>query len=477
MSRDDATKHILLLDEKGQLHDPGGDHAPLTQQRRAAYISNMLAEIRGQLTSGKKKRLLIFVHGGMNSWGDVLGRYDEAWQHSFTNSDAYPLMVVWPSSISATYLEHLTRIRQGEEVSETVGYLTSPFIFVADLGRAVTRAPLVWGKMVVNDYEASYLGDRWAGETKRDEAKQHYCKLVNDGVSISINNDYRNRREMYSRFGAYAVTFPGKILLSPFVDALGKSGWDNMLRRTENIFPHQLGSSQQTNVTVQGRFKKSRVLDSRAALPLFFYELSRDAAANHYTIDLVGHSMGAIILNRVIKDSPIEFSNIVYLAAACTVQDFHLYLGEYLEAHRPTQFYCLTLHPVGDTREMYQTFLDLPPRGSLLVWIDNFLSSPLNGSGRTLGRWENLFKRDYQNRHLIDDMLQASYGANLHFKAFNIATNDSESGARLRWYCSEQAHFPRLSGPQCHGDFTGEKFWEPSFWQPQPPGVGRLATP
>src|SRR4051812_1055285 len=98
-------------------------------------------------------------------------------------------------------------------------------------------------------------------------------------------------------------------------------------------------------------------------------------------------------------------------------------------------------------------------------------------SGRTLGRWENLFKCDYQNRHLIDDMLQTRYGANLHFKAFNIATNESQSSELFQWYCSVQAHYPRLSGPQCHGDFTGEKFWEPIFWKPQATQEPRAATP
>ena len=45
-------------------------------------------------------------------------------------------------------------------------------------------------------------------------------------------------------------------------------------------------------------------------------------------VTLVGHSMGTIILNRVVRDASKEFADIVYLAAACSVEDFSRYAND-----------------------------------------------------------------------------------------------------------------------------------------------------
>jgi hypothetical protein len=45
-------------------------------------------------------------------------------------------------------------------------------------------------------------------------------------------------------------------------------------------------------------------------------------------------------------------------------------------------------HPVAEAGEWYPMLVDLPPRGSLLVWLDNFLANPVTEQERTLGGGE-----------------------------------------------------------------------------------------
>jgi hypothetical protein len=203
-----------------------------------------------------------------------------------------------------------------------------------------------------------------------------------------------------------------------------------------------------------------------------------------YRVTLVGHSMGTIVLNEWLRrdvidemqreveqghgrvevptgPQPIQYEQIVYMAAACTVREFQRSVVPYLLQHGPrtdatdaaarvgTQFYNLTLHPVADLREV--DYYDLPPRGSLLVWLDDFLTAPRTPLDRTLGRWDNIITA----WRVIPE---AALGQ-VTIKAFALApTGDRrESG---KYY-----------GPQAHGDFRQAPYWNPAFWYGETPEV------
>jgi pimeloyl-ACP methyl ester carboxylesterase len=130
---------------------------------------------------------------------------------------------------------------------------------------------------------------------------------------------------------------------------------------------------------------------------------------NHskYSITLVGHSMGAIVSNEMLKRHPdLSFDRIIYLAAACSVKDAQdsvvPYLRQRADAGKPAQFYNLSLHPVAETSEAMggdkgdmslgglgktAAGLIVVPRGSLLHWLDDFFTKPLNYEERRLGKW------------------------------------------------------------------------------------------
>ena len=112
-----------------------------------------------------------------------------------------------------------------------------------------------------------------------------------------------------------------------------------------------------------------------------------------------------------------------------------------------TQFYDLCLHP---TAELIETnAADIPPRGSLLVWIDDFLEEPATPLDRTLGRWENLVQVPY----VIPPKLRGRFS----IKAFSLLRHGTS--------CLEGGD-PQ---PQQHGDFSQAPYWDPLFWQPAHP--------
>ena len=189
-------------------------------------------------------------------------------------------------------------------------------------------------------------------------------------------------------------------------------------------------------------------------LQWFLEELQKRMTANEagagakYEVTLIGHSMGAMVINQLLRHNPdIECKNIVFLAAACSIHQFQQCTIPYLEAHRQTQFYNLCLHPTAEVTEA--DALGVVPRGSLLNWIDEFLNSPQTPLDRTLGNWNNILPAIY--------VIPREVRPRVCLKAFAMtadgSTLDPETDAEA---------------PQKHGQFTDLHYWEKSFWEPLP---------
>src|SRR5262249_32005631 len=141
----------------------------------------------------------------------------------------------WDSGLKSSYLEHLFLIRQGE-VKRVWGPLTFPFYLAADLGRAVTRAPVVWYFQLTSDLTtvARYESPNFSARARqRIEARS---AMAEDGLRLSIGSDRRSGWNKLAYGLSYAITLPFKFVTGPFIDAFGKSAWDNMTRRTQTMF-------------------------------------------------------------------------------------------------------------------------------------------------------------------------------------------------------------------------------------------------
>ncbi len=487
--------HVIELNPDGLLYDlrPRHGHALLSQQ---GAVTNYLAEtIWAGFNASGKTNVLVFVHGGMNDRDIGLKHYLDDYEATQTNY--YPVFVVWPSGWGGTYVEHLLWVRQGikmeTKLEKTFSLLTVPFMLVADLGRAVTRLPMVIANNTRSDTETiTPVRKQDSGTPVKD-----YGEIVSKGYHVHIEDDYSRSEDRLIRDISYNATLPVKYVFAALIDGLGKGAWDNMLRRTQTVYPGKIDLQERIQIAEtlagtrtnsvsqndakkprrQRRKEKSTKRYAAAGLPAFFellrnFQTTNGAASQ---ITLVGHSMGAIILNRVARDTKIDFANIVYMGAACSIEDFSTSVLPYLREHTNTEFYSLSLHPVAEAGEWYLIAGDLVPRGSLLMWLDNFLMNPVTEQERTLGRWRNLFRTSATGEPVIqrffDNDSSGSLTNRLHFRAFSVGVGGPNE-LRPQNYQWNDNPVPktleqRRDTPLAHGDFTEMPYWSKDFWWKQ----------
>jgi hypothetical protein len=163
--------------------------------------------------------------------------------------------------------------------------------------------------------------------------------------------------------------------------------------------------------------------------------------------------MGAIVLNKIIRDfgDRLPISNIVYMAAACSIRDYQDTVWPYLKhpRNRNVQFYNLMLHPKAEAQDsvplpVIGEYVNPVPRGSLLVWLDGFLTNPASPLDTTAGRFTNFVRT-------VDDT-PAEVKGQIHLKVFRKGYLGLFRG---------KGKIPDPPDPQRHGGF-GEhlKFWK-----------------
>lgn len=456
--------------------------------------------------SADANRLLIFVHGGLNTQIGTIERIvgpegEEPLYNEIAQAGAYPLFVNWRASFTSNYVDGLVLIRQGEK-QPVLGPATAPTVFAFDIIRGITRAPLVWSAQAVNDLKTSpgftFLGSRdpdkvakelicdyeyeYADREKcqkdfrfkdppicipfnvRSEKQlagnRKFDKLPSPNpntIAISVGEDLRRCPEMVLSLVSYVITVPSRLLLNPVVDSFGTSAWETMLRRTRVLFNRDDEFYHPHSELTEGSGERLTEIPRRGGISIFLRRLekeiraAKEADGRPWEITLVGHSMGTIIANQMLReviqlrlDLPIQ--NIVYMAAAASVRDVLDSVVPYLRKARKAKFYNLTLHSIADQRESYK-LRDIPidpgPRGSLLVMIDNFLSKPLTYLDRTAGRYENFLPAVHN--------IPREFWPRVHIKTFSVGDG------------------VRSENPQKHGEFTSRfKFWIEECWLPNP---------
>ncbi len=505
-------EHVITVDGKGRPHDPAvadGREYNMTEYR--CQIAQMFEAMDAFYKTHSDRKVLLFVHGGLNAPADSLQSADAEMDHVIA-AGYYPIYLDWNSDVLSTYGEHLTSITQGQ-TDETFGRaLMTPFYLIADILRAAGRLPIVLVNQAGGDLAAAAEDvatlprrrrlaatmpssadatlQRWA----RGKHGLALAKLYAQLRSAQIEDDRKlkeisgwQRKELRIYIGpdldvdpghmarlaaTYAITAPTKFVSQPLIDWVGTPAWQNMLRRTLMAFDGDLGGNPndpEVDPTLLGhrenRAKHADDFTSTGALEVFREELEKvtenhpsDPAATQpdqprYHITLVGHSMGTMVLNEWLRRDLLEskdedYTNIVYMAAACSVRDFGRAVVPYLLQHQQTQFYNLMLHPLAELRERRRAY-DLVPRGSLLVWLDSFLTDPQATLDRTMGRWDNVIS--------ATELIPLSIRKQVTLKAFALAPYNDPTPPP----CEPDY------GPQEHGQFRGRPYWCEDFWKCQ----------
>lgn len=504
----DINNYIVRLNRDGLIVSPNATKVswfqsysnpiPLSKKDAETHINNIfvqaenLAEQKAQYDdsdpSNKKKivKLLVHVHGGLNLLSDADKRAQETAPKIVSDSNdwAYPVFFSWPSSFQGTYAEHLIYVREGRKTIWPLGLLSSPFVFIADFAQSLGKYPLdVYYQMVnakdIVAYPKDNNEDNWVPASwgwvsyawKR--AKTEYCNR-STGNNCTPNPNFQTKEGLWLNWSKYysdqsikKLTLSGAT--SPFrytVGTLGQSSiaisaWKNMKRRTSNIFfpPSQFDDRDSPDAIFdrnmefrnsQGQLDKG--LPGGEFFKLLFSRIDNSKDKYTYQVTVVGHSMGAIVLNNALKKYKNDWSrtgvlkNIVYMAAACSIDDvvdsvFPLLkkINTAVPPVNQVKFYNLMLNRVAEVSET--NLGGAAPTGSLLVYIDQHLEIPDHPFDRTFGSEVNVLS---SLTALNDELEEQGVGDHMQFKSFHS--------------------FPNYI-PNKHGDFNDTPFWRQSFWE------------
>lgn len=290
------------------------------------------------------------------------------------------------------------------------------------------------------------------------------------GLNLSLGVDTRENSEKNWAFAKYFLTLPTKLVTAPIIDAGGTSAWAIMLRSVSQLF-HNDGDPH-THNNLSHTHPDATNDQSRGALYFFFKELQQTVCedpkgsphktgicpnTSEWEITLVGHSTGAIIAHHILREfEDLPVKNIVYMGAASSIRDYQETVFPYLmkrskdrssnqcwplgpveRSQEATCVYHLMLHEAAESGEWIWDGIDPLPRGSLLIWLDNFLSHPLSKEDRTLGRFTNFITTVHHTPHELRPFI--------HIHKFGVGE--------------------AVDAPKKHGDFSQKiKFWNSECW-------------
>lgn len=468
LSDGELKEHILIVDRKGEINE--FDERFLTILK--AYLKFRRALLQSNRHKDKQpppEKILIYFNGGLNP-KETVQRQALAQIGCMKKAGYFPIFLIWRTGALETYWEQVSKVRNGLLEDNYPAQAATPFYILGDIGEGLFRAPVTYANQLSlfweskiqegqDEYKEKFeLNKNTRGRYRRsDEVSQKNNILFEDRPGF--NNPPEDPRGDL----LYLLGFPSRVLVTPFLDAMGRTAWENMVRRTR------------VNIRTTSEFQKSapgdtdRYRKGTGGFSKFFHHLRAcilgstedcpkttnaesppegNAPLKHVRLTVIGHSMGTIMLNELIRQyDNLPYQNIVYMAAACSVRDFDNSVVPLLaRKNEDLRFYSLMLHPKAEAREA--TFGGALPSGSLLEWIDDMYENPKTVPDRTLGKWRNLRR--------VKHMFLPKAQSKMIFKVFGFRR---ESGKR-----GEPGYRP--ADPIRHAEFndTHMYFWLPEFW-------------
>ena len=361
-------------------------------------------------------RLVVFVHGGLVTLKDANDRADKLAREIADEHDGtYPIFVNWEAGLVTSYVRHLAFERNGISYKGSPGaggaVLSSPLVLAADLGRGATRLPI---NTTLSFAKAAQNGD-WM--YKANPRSFPIKNKFNETLRLFSDNPKETQRcREYFRSGlrynprdgstprvslSLGADTPKNIRLGHFAQNIltvpGAGGYRADPRYFRNARVAQHASSNLLNVPALRKFhnaqyssgscrRRSGSKKSRTRCRRNLLSQAHEFMIDHpnLALDLIGHSMGTIVIDDAYRECPnLPARNIIYMAAACSIRDFQVSTGRYIEKHAGVNFYNLS-HPRAELEEVHAW--GTPVRGSLLVWIDEFFQSPESFGYCTLAR-------------------------------------------------------------------------------------------
>ena len=422
------------------------------------HLESIMNQIKNHPKDNKgKRKVLISIHGGLNSTKSNYKRVNKHYKDA--NRDGYyPIFISWQSDAFTTLKDRYFRVRNGKDTSMPKAVLSSPFYLTSDLLRGVASIPeSFW------DQGAHFYNTHRNRITNFDE--DDIQMVIKDFNELNVYYTERGEEKNIWQQLGYATrqVVPGvsRIVTTPLVEGAANKSWEVMLRRAKNLMYRQddLSNNGIDYSNIESAHNKHIPTECEEASDYFrknapngiVAQLMRaiSAAGSGIEITLVGHSMGAIIANDVVSMFPeINFSKIIHMASADSIRNLMEKTVPVLTEKVNIEFYNLTLHPTNEDQE--QSVLGFAPEGSLLIWLDDMLTSPETPLDRRAGRWENI-------KWAFPFFIERN---NMHFKMFGLRNSVEYSGE----YETPTNYKTKYDEPVNHGDFGDFKFWRDEFY-------------
>lgn len=444
----------MYIDADGNLLSPIGK---TRIENEDEYVDKILKNYFDLKSKNKDLELMIFIHGGLNEYGGSTRRAKNILEKELKNilkEGKYPLFISWDSGFLKNYTDHLLFLRRGSRVTNISGPLSSPFILLEDFFRSVVRIP-------ANLYYASVraattpiqiktnLEEAYDIEINKIEVPESERTNFDLNISNSKSDKWKDKSHVFKDF--WSIGNPVKLIGAPLSDGFATGAWNSMLRRTDLILTKDITPKTIINFSkINNESTVSKEVENKTAvtklLDKYLKKEKSQPINKNFTgvvkkygnVTIIGHSMGAIVANNIIsKYQDINFTNIVYMAAASKIRDIEYIISPYLKVNKNTEFYNLSLNPYREINE--NMAWDFIPRGSLLVYLDSVFTDVNSYQDRMAGNWYNII-----------------------LAANNVFPEDIRSRVHLTQY---GIYEDETKAPQTHGAFDEFKFWSEEFWK------------
>jgi hypothetical protein len=444
--------HGIYVDQFGNIEKPPTSVAETDAAQKdlqgqagvdALYVNKIIKDFLEKRKQQRGLKFTLFVHGGLNSSKDFWDRTNQ-FAETMIKEDQYPVFVGWNSAALTNYFDHLFLIRRGER-RPVLGVISAPFILLEDITRSIAHLPNAWYMSVMDPISA--LKDvRISQEKDYDERMVELEKKTAFRVHSEGPTDGTGIGGSY-----WTIINPLKLVTAPFVNGLGTGSWESMLRRTDLVLSKPLAfegelkkrDDQATPVTSELDANQIRTTDADTAVTRLLLEIDNlskypPTGQDPVRINLIGHSMGAIVVNNILAKHPrLNVDNVVFMGAAARIKDLETGVVPWMRRDgNDARFYNLSLDPYLEMAE--HTARDVLPRGSLLHWIDNIFGEVNSFKDRTAGGWWNIIRT-------AQDVFPEDLRPCVHLTRFPIG---------------------KEFGPQTHTEFDEYYFWRKSFWIP-----------
>jgi hypothetical protein len=441
-----ATKlrgHYILVHEDGHPIEAAGTFGSMRRRAltQGAYESDILdaAILRGldeaaraSRAAGRPLRILVFVHGGLNGYRQAFDRMTQLMLPSggeaglLARTTYYPIFVNWNASLGDSITDDLFFIRFGRRVP-LAAVPTAPFVLLSRMAATLFGAPIAWSNTVQNYW------DGFEGPPAEDG---HFWADTLDSAAWLLP----------------------RLVTTPMLDAFGGPAWQIMKRRAQLATANRLPGNDHANEGAARTLVKQlqeRTGDEGGVPVWRFTDVAGAPATVRVEITLVGHSMGTIVINRLLAAvHPLPVRQIVYLAPASGIDEFEGFLLPYLAHHPGARFTWFSLSRRDEARESYYVV----PRGTLLAWIDGLFERGWTVGQMTQGRATNTLA--YYGKDLEEP--QPTEGTGLWRGQLAFRRLSPEEKARWPFDLSRVDVFvTRRAGdeaPRKHSDFDEPRF-------------------